>query len=98
MVRDGVARRYPLYVGDLAEGISRITRLNPEIVEGKTFDLFGPTEYTQREIIKLFCYYACRPERIINLPPFILNLYARLYPEWRRFMFTRDLIQQVKQN
>ena len=41
IVNNGIAKRYALYVGDLAEGLSRIIRLNSNLVEGKTFDLFG---------------------------------------------------------
>lgn len=48
------------------------------------------------EIVKIFCYFACRPYNPINLPPLLMNLYARLNPEWRRFLFTRELIKQVK--
>lgn len=55
----------------------------------------SPKEYNYREIIELFCYLACRPVKIINLPPLLLNLYARMYPEWRRFVYTRDLIKAM---
>ncbi len=47
------------------------------------------------EIVEIFCYFACRPYNPINLPPLLMNLYARLNPEWRRFLFTRELIKQV---
>lgn len=45
VVNHGAAKRSPLYVGDLADGISRIIRLNDELVKGKTFDLFGYYDY-----------------------------------------------------
>lgn len=45
IINHGLAKRNPLYVGDLTEGISRIIRLNSDLFDGKTFDLFG---YTKR--------------------------------------------------
>jgi hypothetical protein len=52
IVNHGIAKKYPLYVGDLAEGLTRIIRLNSDLVSGKTFELFGyilygfiPTSY-----------------------------------------------------
>lgn len=109
IVNHGIAKKYPLYVGDLAEGLTRIIRLNSDLVTGKTFELFGynlyvlytdflfyrPTQYTYKEIIELFCYLSCRPNKTINLPPLLLTLYARMYPEWRRFVYTKDLINVV---
>ena len=56
---------------------------------------FRSKEYTYKEIIELFCYLACRPTKIINLSPMLLGLYARMYPEWRRFVYTKDLIHLV---
>ena len=55
-----------------------------------------PKEYSYKEIIEVFCYLACRPAKMINLPPILLSLYARMYPEWRRFVYTIDLIKVVR--
>lgn len=41
VVNNGEAKRFPLYVGDLAEGLSRIVRIDSDLVKGKTFGLFG---------------------------------------------------------
>ena len=94
----GRAKRSPLYIGDLAEGLTRLCLLDSAHIEGQTFDLLGPHQYTLHDIIKIFCYLTVRPEKIVNLSPLLFWLYARLYPEWRRPLFTRDLIKMLQED
>jgi len=95
VVDHGKAKRSPLYVGDLAEGLTRLCQLDSALIHGRTFDLFGPNQYTMQQIIEIFSYLSVRPAKIINLSPPLFWLYARLYPEWRRHLFTRDLIRML---
>lgn len=95
VVNHGAAVRHPLYVGDFAEALLRLAKAKPGQFEGKKFDLLGPHPYTQRELINWFIKQTLREHPIINMPPWMVFAYSRMFPEWRRPPFTMDTVREL---
>lgn len=94
VVHHGKAVRHPLYVGDFAEAIVRLCKADSRF-DGKTFDLIGPEPFTLHQLTEYFAKQTFRQHPIINLPPWAMLLYSRIFPEWRRPVFTMDLVREL---
>lgn len=95
VVNHGKAMRYPLYVGDFAEGLFRLCRERDGRFDGKTFDFLGSKAFAQRQLIEYFMQQTLRHHPIINMPPLAMFMYSRMFPEWRRPIYTRDSIKEL---
>lgn len=98
VVNHGKALRHPLYVGDFAEAIIRLAKSPEGQFDGKTFDLLGPTAMTHRHLIDFFARNTLREHPIINMPPWLLLAYSRMFPEWRRPPYTMDGVRELLQD
>ena len=94
-VNKGHTKRSPLYVGDLAEALLRLAQKDGDQFKGKTFDLLGDRSYTMQELILFFSKVTLREHKIVDMPAWAMLLYSRLFPEWRRPVYTRDSIRQL---
>ena len=56
---------YPVYAGDVARGMYRLME---EEQPQKVYEFVGPEAYSYREFVELFCEYARRPLRTVDLP------------------------------
>lgn len=98
VVNHGKALRHPLYVGDFAEAIVRLAKSPEGQFDGKTFDLLGPNAVTYRHLIDFFAKNTLREHPVINLPPWLLLAYSRMFPEWRRPAFTLNSVKELLQD
>ncbi len=98
VVNHGKAIRHPLYVGDFTEGLLRLCKIDDGRFDGKTFDFIGPQAYTFRQLTEYFSRHTLRQHPILNLPPLLMLLYSRMFPEWRRPVFTRNGVKELLQD
>lgn len=62
----------PIYVGDVACGLEKL--MGEAESYGKTYEFFGPKEYTYEDLINIYSDISRRPAHIVNYPPAILKL------------------------
>lgn len=94
LVGDGGPKFQPVYVGDLAAAVARLTGLAD--ARGKTFEFGGPRTYTLREIMELVLHYTGRRRMLVPVPYFaagIIATFAGLLPEPP---LTRDQVRQLR--
>lgn len=95
VAKHGKATRNPLYVGDFAEALLRFCKDKNASYDEKTFDLIGPESLSFRQLIEFFIKHTFRVHPIINVPPWLLFIYARMFPEWRRPVLTIDGVREL---
>lgn len=95
VVGHGKAVRRPLYAGDFAEALLRLAREPTDRFDGSTFDLMGPEAFTWRQLVAFFAKHTQREHPVINLPPWLMLAYSRIFPEWRRPALTMDLVREL---
>ena len=84
----GDTKFQPVYVGDVADAVmAALTR--PETA-GKTFELGGPIVWTFRELLAYILQQTERPRPMVNIPPGLARLQARLLELLPNPMLTRD--------
>lgn len=97
IIHGGGQIRYPLYVGDLCEGLWRMCQV--EDVDGATFDLVGPQSRTILQVTQHVSNQIMRPHHpIVNVPPVALWAWSRIFPEWRKPIYTLDLVKALAED
>jgi NADH dehydrogenase (ubiquinone) 1 alpha subcomplex subunit 9 len=94
-VNKGHTKRSPLYVGDLAEALLRLAQKEGDKFGGRTFDLLGDRSYSMQELVQYFAKVTMREHKIVDMPGWAMLAYSRLFPEWRRPVYSRDSIKQL---
>lgn len=77
LIGGGGTRLQPVYVGDVAEAITRI--LADQKTAGRTYELAGPTVYTLRELVEFALRASGRRRLLVPLPFAIAEIQARLF-------------------
>ncbi len=72
----GSTRFQPVYVVDVAQAIARAAEAPAESVEGKVFELGGPTLYSFKELMKLVLRTVRRRRLLVPVPFFVANINA----------------------
>ena len=67
LMEEGQALTQPVWVVDVAKAISRITD-DPKKFEGRTFDLFGPSDYNHEELAKFVLDITELEKPLVKLP------------------------------
>ena len=84
IVEDGEALVQPVFVQDVAKAVVKICRQSlqgfPEenLYKGKTFELFGPADYTRKELAEFTYDITKQIVTLVDTPAFAANLAARL--------------------
>jgi NADH dehydrogenase len=91
---DGGATRFqPVYVGDVAEAVSRLLD-SPESTS-RTYELGGPRVYTYREIMELVIAETRRERRLVSIPLALARPLAALMGLLPEPPLTRDQLLQL---
>jgi uncharacterized protein YbjT (DUF2867 family) len=67
----GKARMQPVFVTDVAEALSYMTRQDDFV--GKTIELVGPREYTYKGLVELFKDASMNQHHVLPLPKAVLK-------------------------
>ena len=97
VIKGGHQIRHPLYVGDLCEGLWRLCQA--EKADGQTFDLVGPEPRTILQVTQHVAAQIMRPHHpIVSVPPLALWAWSKIFPEWRRPIYTLDLVKALEED
>jgi NADH dehydrogenase len=75
-VISGTTRFQPVYVGDVADAV--MACLADEATRGKTYELGGPRVWTFRELLAFVLHATGRQKRLLDIPPGVAQLQARI--------------------
>jgi NADH dehydrogenase len=92
----GKTRFQPIYVGDLAEAISRV--LTDPKARGATFELGGPNVYTFKELMQLMLSQIDRRRLLIPVPYWAAEIQAAFLELMPVPLMTRDNVLLLKQD
>ncbi|OHC74068.1 MAG: 3-beta hydroxysteroid dehydrogenase [Rhodospirillales bacterium RIFCSPLOWO2_12_FULL_58_28] len=87
----GNAKFQPVYVGDVAEAITKI--LADPATGGKTYELGGPTVYTYREIMELLLKQIARRRLLVPAPLALAMVNAWFLEKMPTPLLTRDQVR-----
>ena len=87
-VISGNTRFQPVYVGDVADAV--IAGLDREDTEGRTYELGGPQVWTFRELLAWILKETRRNRPLVEVPPGLARLQARIGELIPGKPFTRD--------
>lgn len=92
----GGPRFQPVYVGDVAEAITRA--LESEDAPGKRYDLGGPRVYSMKEVMELVLRETGRRRLLVPWPFPLLNMQAAMCELLRLPIITRDQVRLLKRD
>jgi NADH dehydrogenase len=75
-VIEGKTRFQPVYVGDVAEAV--MACLRDEATRGQTYELGGPRAWTFRELLGFILRETGRQRPLVDIPPAVARLQARV--------------------
>ena len=89
------ARFQPVYVGDVADAITRV--IDRADMARRTFELAGPDVYTLRELIRLAGSYSGHERMVFNLPNSLGHLQALIMEKLPgRTLMSRDNLMSMR--
>jgi len=77
LVDGGHALTQPVYVADVADVISKVID-TPEDFEGRTVDVFGPSDYTYKEIGEFVFDITGQTKPLVDVPKSVMQASARV--------------------
>jgi NADH dehydrogenase (ubiquinone) 1 alpha subcomplex subunit 9 len=92
LVDDGKSLTQPVCVNDVARSIVRICD-DPALFEGKRVDLFGPSDYSYKELADFVLDIVERDPKVIGLPKELALLLGKVVQYQRNPPLTPDLVQ-----
>ncbi len=95
-VISGDSRFQPVYVGDVADAV--MAGLEREDAVGQTYELGGPRIYTFRELLAWILRETRRHRAMIDIPPGIARLQARVGELVPGKPFTRDQLTMLERD
>ncbi len=95
-VISGDSRFQPVYVGDVADAI--MAGLERDDTAGKTYELGGPRVYTFRELLAWILHETRRHRALIDIPPGVARLQARIGEMVPGKPFTRDQLTMLERD
>ncbi len=95
-VISGDSRFQPVYVGDVADAI--VAGLELDDVVGQTYELGGPRTYTFRELLLWILHETKRHRAMIDVPPGLARLQARVGELVPGKPFTRDQLSMLERD
>ena len=95
-VISGSTRFQPVYVGDVADAI--IAGLEREDAAGRIYELGGPRVYTFRELLAWILHETRRRRLLIEIPPKLAGLQARIAELVPGKPFTRDQLMLLQRD
>jgi NADH dehydrogenase len=95
-VISGDSRFQPVYVGDVADAI--LAGLEHDDAVGQTYELGGPRTYTFRELLAWILHETRRHRAMIDIPPGIARLQAKLGELLPGKPFTQDQLTMLERD
>ncbi len=95
-VISGDSRFQPVYVGDVADAV--LAGLERDEVTGRTFELGGPRVYSFREILAFILAETRRHRPMIDIPPGLARLQAKIGEMLPGKPFTSDQLAMLQQD
>ena len=95
-VISGDSRFQPVYVGDVADAI--VAGLERDDTAGRTYELGGPRIYTFRELLAWILQETRRHRAMIDIPPGVARLQARIGELVPGKPFTRDQLTMLERD
>jgi len=97
MVNGGRNRVQPVHVNDVGTALNRIINGYANL-EGETFVLAGPEEYTYREIVEFVMDLTGNHTSMVDVPTPFISGFAGLYEKWVQPVFTADLVKRMSED
>ena len=94
LIRGGETRFQPVYIGDVAEAITRC--LQDRDTDGKTFELGGPSTYSFRELLELMLEEIDRRRLLLPLSFDLASLIASFLERLPVPPMTRDQVRMLR--
>lgn len=95
-VIEGQTRFQPVYVGDVADAV--MAGLTREDTAGRTYELGGPKVWTFRELLQYILAETRRNRPLLNVPPKLAELQARIGEYIPGKPFTRDQLLMLQRD
>ena len=95
-VISGDSRFQPVYVGDVADAI--IAGLERDDAVGRTYELGGPRIYTFRELLAWILHETRRHRALVNIPPGVARLQAKIGEMIPGKPFTQDQLTMLERD
>ncbi len=95
-IKAGTTRMQPVFVGDVAEVLTRMTTDSAVDSAGKTYELGGPTVYSFRELMELVAketQYKCL---LVPVPYFAADMMGFYCQFWPKPPFTADQAKMLR--
>ncbi|PCI54923.1 MAG: NAD-dependent dehydratase [Alphaproteobacteria bacterium] len=96
LIGGGKTRFQPVYVGDVAEVVSKGLFVGSSEFLGQTYQLGGPDIVTFRGIYEKLFKYTARPKKLISVPFRIAKLKAAFLKFWPNPILTPDQVDDLK--
>ena len=96
LIGGGHSKFQPIYVRDVAALIYKILTVDKNLVEGKIFELGGPSVYSMKEIYKIILHTTQRKRLMINMPFWFMKLNAFFLELLPKPLLTRDQVELLK--
>ncbi|MGQ0664238.1 MAG: complex I NDUFA9 subunit family protein [Pseudomonadota bacterium] len=96
LIGGGLTRFQPVYVGDVAEAITRL--LADSGSAGRTYELGGPRVYTFKELMEIMLAEIGRKRFLVPLPFAVAQLQAAFFERLPVPPLTRDQIRLLKRD
>ena len=93
---DGGTRFQPVYVGDVAEAISRA--ISEPATRAHTYALGGPRVYSYKELMELVLGEIGRRRLLVPVPFEVAAFQAWFLEKWPRPLLTRDQVRLLKRD
>jgi NADH dehydrogenase len=92
----GATRLQPVYVGDVAD--AAVAALVRSEARGQTFELGGPRVFTFRDLLAWILQTTGRRRKLIEVPPGLARLQARLLERLPGKLLTRDQLLMLERD
>lgn len=93
---DGGTKIQPVYVGDVANAITRI--LSDPKTKGQTYDLGGPKVYSFKDLMRLLLTVTNRNRLLVPMPLGLAKILAWFLEFWPKPLLTTDQVNSLKRD
>jgi NADH dehydrogenase len=90
----GDTRFQPVYVGDVADAV--IAAVERADATGRMFELGGPQVFSFRELLAWICRETQRHRRLVDVPPGLVRLQARILEKLPGKLLTQDQLAMLE--
>lgn len=98
LVNGGAAQLQPVYVNDVATVIKELAKMEYDDVKGRTVELAGPDQYTQKEVVEFVLDSIRRPSHNIqDLSPMQLQAFAMMAEIFPDPWLTQDQAKRMEE-